>query len=91
MYVLYNDKLILACPDPKDIDQDIKYIKSGKLNITDEGDIQDFLGVNIGHKTYGKIQLTQPHTIDQILDDLNMGEKTKLKIHFRFKFKKYCQ
>jgi hypothetical protein len=33
-----------------------------------EGDIQDFLGVNIDRKDDGSIHLTQPHLIDQILE-----------------------
>jgi hypothetical protein len=41
--------------------------------------LQDFLGVNIEKKTDGTIHLTQPHLIDQILEDLKMTETTKPK------------
>ena len=54
-------------------------IKYAKLNVTNEGDIQDFRGVNIYCKPDGKIHLTQPHLIDQILNDLKMGEKKNQK------------
>ena len=47
-----------------------------KLKITVEGDLQDFLGVNIQRKN-GTIHLTQPNLINQILDDLRMNDKTK--------------
>ena len=77
MYVLYTDDSILAGPDSKEIDQAIEDIKRAKLNITIEGDIQDFLGVNISHKPDGSIHLTQPHLIDQILQDLHMQDNTK--------------
>ena len=79
LYVLYIDDSILAGPNPKDIAQSIKYIKAAKLNITDESDIQDSLGLNTDHRPDGTIHLNQPHLIDQILDDLNMSEKTKPK------------
>jgi hypothetical protein len=47
VYLLYTDDSILAGPDQKEIDQVIKDLKKAKLDITVEGDIQDFLGVNI--------------------------------------------
>ena len=79
MYVLYTDESILACPDTKDIDLAIEYIKLAKPNITDEGGIQELPGVNIDCKPDGTIHLNQPHLIDQTLDDLKMREKTKPK------------
>ena len=45
-----------------------------------EGDLQDFLGVNIDRKSDGSIHLTQPHLIDHILKDLRLDKddvKTK--------------
>jgi Reverse transcriptase (RNA-dependent DNA polymerase) len=50
MYILYTDDSILAGPDQSDIDQGIKDIKQAKLNITMEGDIQDFLGIEDKHR-----------------------------------------
>ena len=63
----------------KGVNQDIKYIKDSKLNITDEGGIQDFLGENIDRKPDSTIHINQPHIIDPIKDDLNMVEKTRPK------------
>ena len=79
MYVQSTDVSNLSFTDPNEIKQAIKDIKAAKINITDEGDIQDFLGVNIDRKSDVIIHLTQPYPIDQILDDLKMGEKMKLK------------
>ena len=42
------------------------------LDITVEGDLQDFLGVNIECKSDGTVHLTQPQLIDQILKDLRL-------------------
>ena len=77
MYVLYTDDSILAGPDLKEVKRAIEDIKKTKLDITIEGDIQDFLGVNIDRKKDGTIHLTQPHLIDQILDDLRLEENAK--------------
>ena len=76
MYVLYTDDSILAGPDEAEIDQIIKDMKKAKLDITIEGDLQDFLGVNIDRKEDGTIHLTQPHLIDQILKDLRLDGET---------------
>jgi hypothetical protein len=70
MYVLYTDDSILAGPDEAEIDKVIEDIKQAGLDITIEGDLQDFLGINIDRKEDGSIHLTQPHLIDQILKDL---------------------
>ena len=67
MYVLYTDDYILAEPDLKEVDRAIQDTKKAILDTTIEGDIQDFLGVNIDRKKDGTFHLTQPHLIDQIL------------------------
>ena len=78
MYMLYTDDSILAGPDKNEIDQIIKDIQNTGLNITREGDIKDFLGINIKKLKEGSIEFTQPHLIDQILNDLKM-DKDKVK------------
>ena len=50
------------------------------MNITIEGDIQDFLGVNITRNGDGTVTLAQPHLIDQILEDLRLVEDSKARI-----------
>ena len=72
VYVLYTDDSILAGPSEKEIDQIIKDLRKAKLDLTIEGDLPDFLGVNIKKKKDGTIHLTQPHLIDQILKDLRL-------------------
>jgi hypothetical protein len=47
MYVLYTDDSILAGPDQKEIEQTVQQMKEVGLDITIEGDLTDFLGVNI--------------------------------------------
>jgi hypothetical protein len=48
------------------------------LDITVKGDLQDFLGVNIDKHEDGSTHLTQPHLIDQILDDLHLNNDNVL-------------
>ncbi len=71
MYVLYTDDSILTGPDPKELDDIIAKMKT-KLDITVEGNVSDFLGVNIDQKSDGSIHMTQPHLIDRILKDLRL-------------------
>ena len=72
LYALYTDDSILAGPDKAEIDIIIKQMQSVGLKITDEGSLEDFLGVNISANEDGSIELKQPHLIDQILKDLKM-------------------
>jgi Reverse transcriptase (RNA-dependent DNA polymerase) len=80
MYVLHTDDSILAGPDRNDIEQVIKDIQMANLNITMEGYIQDFLGINISRREDGSIHLSQPQLIEGILKDVRLdGKQTKTK------------
>lgn len=74
VYLLYTDDSILAGPSQREIDKVIEDIKKAKLDITIEGDLQDFLGVNIDRKKDGTVHLTQPHLVDTILKDLRVDD-----------------
>ena len=75
MYVLYTDDSILAGPDPKELDQIMDEIKTTGLKITSEEGIDDFLGVHIDKKDDGSFELTQPHLITSILEDLGLNKE----------------
>jgi Reverse transcriptase (RNA-dependent DNA polymerase) len=80
MYVLYTNDSILAGPYRNDIEQVITDIQLANLNITMEGDIQDFLGINISRQEDRSIHLSQPQLIKGILKDLRLnGNNTKIK------------
>ena len=67
---------ILAELYPTDIDDILKLIRKDKLDITDEGTLEDFLGVSIDRKNDGIMHLTQLQLIDNILGYLNLsGER----------------
>ena len=48
-----------------------------RFDITDEGNIDEYLGVKVTRLTDGTILLTQPHLIDSIIADLGFKENTK--------------
>ena len=80
MYILYTDYSILVGPNKREINEIINEIKDAKLDITKEGDIQDFLGINIERNKNGTIKLSRPHLIDQKLKDLKLdGDNVKSK------------
>ena len=74
MYVLYTDDSILGGPDQLELDQIISDMQEVGLDITTEGGIDDFLGVNIERKPDGTFHLTQPRLINSILEDLRLLE-----------------
>ena len=57
IYVLYTDDSILAGPEQSEIDKAIADIQAAKLNITIEGTLEDFLGVNIDRRPDGQVYL----------------------------------
>ena len=72
IYALYTDDSILAGPDEDELNKVIQDMQAIGLDLTEEGDITDFLGVNIERKADGTDHLTQPQLIDQILRDLRL-------------------
>ena len=77
MYILYTDDSILAGPDKREIEKIISDIEKAGLEITIEGKLEDFLGININRRKDGSIHLTQPLLITQIIEAIwgKNGEK----------------
>ena len=72
------DDGIFLGPEENKINECIQDRK-GIFNLTDEGDISDYLGIKDTKHTNGHISLTQPHLIDTIITDLNFAKNTKAK------------
>ncbi len=78
MFVLYTDDSILAGPDPQD--NIVKEMEAVGLKLTVEGDISDFLGVQINRINDTTFNLTQPHLINDVIKELRLdGEKVAIK------------
>ena len=78
MYVLYTDDSILAGPDEQELNDIIADLKGTGLDITDEGTIADFLGVNVRQEG-NSFHLTQPKLIESILQDLSLQDESHTK------------
>ena len=74
MYILYTDDSVLFGPTQKEIDSCIEDIKAAGLKITVEGDMKDFLGVNIKRRSDGTTCFSQPHLIDKVLKALRLDD-----------------
>jgi len=63
MHVLRADDPILAGPDKGELRQAIADIKSAGLDVIEEGDIEDFLGVNVDRVDDDTCHLSQPNLV----------------------------
>lgn len=77
--LLYVDDGIFVGPNADEITALIKSLQeddtcSTNYNVTDEGDVDDYLGVKFNKREDGRVELIQPHLIQQIIDDLGLKE-----------------
>ena len=79
IFLCYVDDSIIIAPNAKDADQVIKQLEELNYDVSDEGDVDDYLGVKIERQQDGTIQLTQPQLINQILKDLSLHEMSSPK------------
>jgi hypothetical protein len=87
--LIYTDDGILIGPSPVDLDAIIELLKAPVIvdgththrafNITDEGTLDEYLGVKVEQLPNGTIKLSQPQLIQQILDDLGFNGRTTTK------------
>jgi len=88
--MIYTDDGIFKAPKQEDIDECYNLltkefvhpttkVKHRAFKMTDEGDMSDYLGVEIQPMPNGTIKLSQPHLIDQIISDLGFNERTGTK------------
>ena len=72
MYALYTNNSILEGTSPQELDKIVKQMKDVNLNVTEEGTLEDFLGVNVDRQADGTMHLIQPQLIESILKDLRL-------------------
>jgi hypothetical protein len=65
---VYNHDGIFASPNNKEVDKAINDMKT-LFNIDDQGNIKDYLSINVEKLPNGDIKLTQPHLIIQIITE----------------------
>ena len=81
MILVYIDNCIVFGPGSQTIDQVIEDLRACSCHFTvdDQGDVGDFLGIQVQNQEEGSIMLMQPQLIDSILKDLHLqnGSNTK--------------
>ena len=76
--LVYVDDCIIMGPHQSEIDEIISDM-SGELRMEDQGDLEDYLGVNISRGKDNTFTLAQPQLIQSILEDLNLtGDNVKV-------------
>src|SRR5688572_10824835 len=66
IFVLYTDDSLLAASTLNEIQTAIANMKQSELDLMEEGDLDEFLGVKIERVT-GGLKLSQPQLIDKVL------------------------
>ena len=81
VFLVYIDDCIVFGPNDTAIDEVVKDLRMSSKNFTidDQGEVGDFLGIQIQTRDDGSIVLTQPQLIDSIIHDLHLqsGSNTK--------------
>ena len=74
VFLVYIDDCIIFGPDSTSIDAVVVDLRacSHRFTVDDQGDIGDFLGIQVNRFPDGSIQLTQPQLIDAIIKDLHL-------------------
>ena len=72
----YVDDCIIAGPSIKDIDSFVYPLQHGseKFILTDEGDVNKSLGIEITHNEDSSFEMSQPFLIDRLLSLLGLGD-----------------
>ena len=70
MYTLYKYDSINTGLKQEELDTVVKDTKKVNLEVTVEGNLEDFFGVNIDRREDDIIHLTQPHLLEQIVKEL---------------------
>ena len=73
VFVLFTDDSVLAGSDPEELEAIVHEMQEMHLNLTVEGDISDFLGVQIDRINHNTFKLSQPHLIKNAIKEFWMG------------------
>ena len=76
LVLVYVDDTIIFTKEDSTINQIVKSLSSD-FDLTDEGEVENFLGVNMKHHEDGSIEYTQPALIQCIFSTLGLCEESK--------------
>jgi hypothetical protein len=79
IFIVYVDGGIFFGTDLKEIEQAMKNLDVQGFNFDMMGDVKDYLGINFERLLDGRVKMSQPQLIEQILNDvgLSQGSNTK--------------
>ena len=75
---LYADDGVFLYPDKTKVDEAIEDLRKAKVDIEDQRDITDYLGINFTYQKDSTIIMSQPQLIDQIIHDIKLKPNTHL-------------
>ena len=70
--LIYTDDTILMGPDENELTHIVTLLRT-KFDLEVEGTLCDYLGINIKKTESGALELTQPHLIQSLLEDLGLN------------------
>lgn len=79
LFMCYVDDGIFADPNQSNIDKAIEDLKVAGFDIENKGDLQDYLGIHVDYLEDGRIKLSQPHLINQIIKQVGLDGSRKTK------------
>ena len=81
LFLIYIDDCIVFGPNPEAIDQVVMDLCSSpqQFTVDDQGDVGDFLGIQIKQQADGSVHLSQPQLIDSIIKDLHLQQSSNPK------------
>ena len=81
LFLVYIDDCIVFGPNDEAIDQVVTDLRSSpqQFTVDDQGDVGDFLGIQIKQQAEGSVHLSQPQLIDSIIKDLHLQQRSNPK------------
>ena len=81
VFLVYIDDCIVFGPNEQAIDKVVTDLHtcSRHFTVNDQGDVSDFLGIQVQQQEDGSIMLTQPQLIDSIIKDLHLQSGSNAK------------
>ena len=75
--VIYVDDTLFFSKDPSKVDKVISNLQKLNFELTDEGDVDAFLGIKVEQLEDGTIKMTQPELINRVITTLGLDKQSK--------------
>jgi hypothetical protein len=80
LLIVYVDDAILISPNKQLIDREIKSLQED-YDLTDDGELKDYLGTRFTRRKDGSIELSQPRMVNRIFEMVGIDPESKTKMH----------